>query len=238
MQINSFHRFKIESILEKKNTVEQDTESKSGIEYKKNIGYIKSDTGKTSSIAYKMSIGEALAAIDDMAGNISSKNPDILKDVLDKKYALADSLKPDLASHLKMLTGLNSIAIYLESKSPKSESNDRVISSYTAGVKEIEGKLKSSEITKEAADKEKADLKKAAQKDLDEGKEIYYNQIKQALPYYKEAVVAFTKSAENEILNIDKEEAKSDDLKSEENYTNWLSEVTKFTESILYGTKK
>ena len=238
MQINSFHRFKIESILEKKGKVEQDAESKSGIEYKKNIGYIKSDTGKTSSVAYKMSIGEALAAIDDMAGNIASKNPDILKDVLDKKYALADSLKPDLASHLKMLIGLNSIAVYLENKLPKNESNNRVISSYTSGLKEIEDKLKSGDITKEAADSEKADLKKEAQKDLDEGKEVYYNQIKQALPYYKEAVIAFTKSAENEITNIDKEEAKSDDLKSEDNYTDWLSEVTKFAESILYGTKK
>ena len=185
-----------------------------------------------------MSIGEALAAIDDMAGNIASKNPDILKDVLSKKYELADALKPELASHIKMLSGLNSIAIYLESKSPKSEANNRVISSYTSGIKEIDAKLKSGEITKEEATKEKADLKKAAQKDLDEGKEIYYNQIQQALPYYKEAVLAFTKSAENEILNIDKEEAKSDDIKSEENYTDWLSEVTKFTESILYGTKK
>lgn len=238
MQINSFHRFKIESILEKKSKVEQDAESKSGIEYKKNIGYLKSDTGKTSSVAYKMSIGEALAAIDDMAGNIASKNPDILKDVLSKKYELADALKPELASHIKMLSGLNSIAIYLESKSPKSEANNRVISSYTSGIKEIDAKLKSGEITKEEATKEKADLKKAAQKDLDEGKEIYYNQIQQALPYYKQAVLAFTKSAENEILNIDKEEAKSDDIKSEENYTDWLSEVTKFTESILYGTKK
>lgn len=238
MQINSFHRFKIESILEKKSKVEQDAESKSGIEYKKNIGYLKSDTGKTSSVAYKMSIGEALAAIDDMAGNIASKNPEILKDVLSKKYELADALKPELASHIKMLSGLNSIAIYLESKSPKSEANNRVISSYTSGIKEIDAKLKSGEITKEEATKEKADLKKAAQKDLDEGKEIYYNQIQQALPYYKQAVLAFTKSAENEILNIDKEEAKSDDIKSEENYTDWLSEVTKFTESILYGTKK
>jgi hypothetical protein len=63
-------------------------------------------------------------------------------------------------------------------------------------------------------------------------------QIQKALPYYKEAVFAFTQAASNEISNIDSEEAKVDDLKSEENYTDWLSSVTKFVESILYGTNK
>lgn len=238
MQINNFHSFKINSILEKSADVEQNKDSKSGIKYKENIGYLKSDTGKSSSIAYKMSIAEAIAAIDDMAGNISSKTPSILRDVTDRKYSLADSLKPDLQSHLKMLKGLNSIAVYLESKAPKSEANNKIATAYTEGVKEIEDQLKAGEITKEIADSRKMELKKAAQKDLDESKEIYYTQIQKALPYYKEAVLAFTQSASNEISNIDKEEAKADDLSSEENYTNWLSEVTKFSESILYGTKK
>jgi hypothetical protein len=232
MQVNNFHKFKINSILEK------DGESKSGIKYKENIGYIKSDTGKTSAISYKMAIGEALAAIDDMAGNISVKTPSVLRDVSDRKYSLADSLKPDLQSHLKMLKGLNSIASYLESKAPKSEANNKVVSSYNDGIKEIEDEQKSGKISKEIADGKKADLKKAAQKDLDEAKEVYYTQIQKALPYYKEAVFAFTQAASNEISNIDSEEAKVDDLKSEENYTDWLSSVTKFVESILYGTNK
>jgi hypothetical protein len=72
---------------------------------------------------------------------------------------------------------------------------------------------------------------------LDKAKNVYYSVIKEALPYFVEAVKAFKSGAILEIKNIDKEEAKENDIKSESNFTNWLEQATNIAIKILYKNK-
>ena len=73
--------------------------------------------------------------------------------------------------------------------------------------------------------------------DVDRAQDIYYTKMSEALPYFKEAVDAFKKGAILEIENVDKEEAKADNIKSESNYTDWLDRATNKSIEILYKNK-
>jgi hypothetical protein len=101
----------------------------------------------------------------------------------------------------------------------------------------LEKKIESGEVTSEDADQARADLKKDAKNDIDKAQNIYYAKMNEALPYFKEAVDAFKEGAILEIENVDKEEVKADNIKSESNYTDWLDQATNSTIRILYKNK-
>jgi len=245
--IINFHKF---SILEKKDPseggnayrgkeIDQDSPSKSGIEYKKNLSYQKADTGISSANSYLVFLAEAISAIDEMSGIIAVADPSILNDVNSKKTSLGSSLKPTVESHEKLWEGILGISDYLVKKTPINKAVSQVADSYSEGLKNLEKDLADGKITQEDMEKKKTDLTKAAAGDVDKAKDVYYQQVKSALPYYKEAIAAFKQGAILEIKNVDKEEAKGSDIKAEgDNYTDWLEQANKAAIKLLYATKK
>ena len=245
--IRNFHKF---SILEKKNPreggnayrgkeIDQDSPSKSGIEYKKNASYQKADTGKSSANSYLVFLAEAISDIDEMSGIVAVADPSILNDVNSKKTSLGSSLKPTVESHEKLWEGILEISDYLVKKTPSNKAVSQVAASYSAGLEKLEKELADGKITQEDIEKKKIELTKAAAGDVDKAKDVYYQQVKSALPYYKEAIAAFKQGAILEIKNVDKEEVKGSDIKAEgDNYTNWLEQANKAAIKLLYATKK
>jgi len=245
--IINFHKF---SILEKDNPreggnayrgkeIDQNSPSKSGIEYKKNLSYQKADTGKSSANSYLVFLAEAISAIDEMSGIIAVADPSILNDVNSKKTSLGSSLKPTLESHEELWKGILEISDYLVGKAPVNRSVEQVAGTYGDQLEKLEKQLADGKITKEAMEEMKIQLTKAAAGDVDKAKDVYYRQANSALPYYKEAIKAFKQGAILEIKNVDKEEAKGGDIKAEgDNYTNWLEQANKAAIKLLYATKK
>jgi hypothetical protein len=245
--ISTFHRF---SINEKDNPAEggnamrrgkmpidQDSPSKSGIEYKKNMTYQKADTGLTSANSYLIFLKEAVGAIDEMTTIVSLGDPELAKYANEKKINLGSALKATVDSHTRLWDGLSQLAKDLIDKKPINNSVNDISKSYQAGLDALEKDIESGKVPAEEAEQKRADLKKAAKEDIDKAQDIYYTKMAEALPYFKEAVDAFKQGAILEIKNVDKEEAKADDIKSESNYTDWLDQATKIAISTLYKNK-
>jgi hypothetical protein len=245
--VNNFHKFSINekdrpseggsSMRRGKMPIDQDSPSKSGIEYKKNMTYQKADTGLSSANSYLVFVSEAIGAIDEMSTIVSLGDPELAKYTNNKKISLGSGLEPNVKSHESLWKGLSELAQDLINKRPKNNSVDEISKSYQQQLDALEKKIESGEVTSEDADQARADLKKDAKNDIDKAQNIYYAKMNEALPYFKEAVDAFREGAILEIENVDKEEAKADNIKSESNYTDWLDQATNSTIRILYKNK-
>ena len=245
--VNNFHKFSINekdrpseggsSMRRGKMPIDQDSPSKSGIEYKKNMTYQKADTGLSSANSYLVFVSEAIGAIDEMSTIVSLGDPELAKYANGRKVDLGSGLEPNVKSHKSLWKGLSELAQELINKRPKNNSVDEISKSYQQQLDALEKKIESGEVTSEDADQARADLKKDAKNDIDKAQNIYYAKMNEALPYFKEAVDAFKQGAILEIENVDNEEAKADNIKSESNYTDWLDQATNLAISILYKNK-
>lgn len=245
--VNNFHKFSINekdrpseggsSMRRGKMPIDQDAPSKSGIEYKKNMTYQKADTGGTSANSYLVFLTDAVGAIDEMTTIVSLGKPELAKYANDKKVNLGSALKATVESHKELWEGLSKLAEELIKKKPTNNNTNDISKSYQAGIASLEKDIESGKVPKEEEDQKKAELKKAAMEDVDRAQDIYYTKMSEALPYFKEAVDAFKKGAILEIENVDKEEAKADNIKSESNYTDWLDRATNKSIEILYKNK-
>jgi hypothetical protein len=245
--VNTFHKFSINekdnpkeggsAMRRGKKEIDQNSPSKSGIEYKKNITYKKADTGITSANSYLIFLKEAVGAIDEMASIVALSEPELAKYSNQKKIELGSNLKSKLDSHLAMWDGLLDLADYLYENRPRNASVNNITKSYQDGLTKIEKDFKDKIISSKDYEQKKSDLRKFAQEDIDKAQDIYYQKMSEALPYFKEAVNSFKQGANVEIKNVDKEEAKSDDIKSESNFTNWLEQATQISIKTLYKNK-
>lgn len=246
--VNTFHKFTLNekdnpseggnSIRRGKKDIDQNSPSKSGIEYKKNMSYQKADTGITSANNYLVYISEAVNAIDEMTSIVASSKPELAKYANTKKTELGSSLEPNLESHIKVWDGLEDLATYLYDNKPKSGSNAEVIKKYQEDMMKLEKDMEDRKIPKGEYDQKKADIQKDARGKIDKAQDIYYRKMNEALPYFLEAIKAFKQGAIVEIKNVDKEEAKSGDINSESNFTDWLEQATQQSISTLYKNKK
>ncbi len=245
--VNNFHKFSINekdrpseggsSMRRGKMPIDQDSPSKSGIEYKKNMTYQKADTGLSSANSYLVFVSEAIGAIDEMSTIVSLGNPELAKYANGKKVDLGSALKATVESHKSLWEGLSKLAEELIKKKPTNKSVDEISKSYQGALDKLEKQIEKGEVTSEDADQARADLKRDAKNDVDKAQNIYYAKMNEALPYFKEAVDVFKEGAILEIENVDKEEAKADNIKSESNYTDWLDQATNSTIRILYKNK-
>jgi hypothetical protein len=245
--VNNFHKFSINekdrpseggsSMRRGKMPIDQDSPSKSGIEYKKNMTYQKADTGISSANSYKAFIEEAVGAIDEMTTIVSLGNPELAKYANGEKVNLGSALKATVESHKKLWEGLSKLAEEIIKEKPTNRSVDEISKIYQEQLAALEKQIESGEVTAEKADQARADLKKDAQDKVDLAQNIYFKKMSQALPYFKEAIDAFKEGAILEITNVDNEEAKADNIKSESNYTNYLEQATNSAIRILYKNK-
>lgn len=245
--LKSFHKFSINekdnpreggsSMRRGKKDIDQDSPSKSGIEYKKNISYKKSDTGMSSANSYLIFLKEAISAIDEMTAVIALVDPGAAKYANEKKVELGSNLEPNLDSHIDMWDGLLDLANYLYENKPKSASTDNIVKSYQESLDKLNKDVESGKIVKSEYEEKKADLKKAAEGDIDRAQDIVYQKMNEALPFFVQAISSFKEGALVEIKNVDKEEAKSDDIKSESNFTDWLDQATEISIKTLYKNK-
>lgn len=245
--VKNFHKFVINeknnpdeggsSIRRGKDKLDQDKPSKSGIEYKKNMSYSKSDTGRSSANAYLAMLKEAIGAIDEMTSIVASMKPELAKYSNSKKIELGSALENSLDSHISLWKGLESLASYLYENMPKSPVTKDIISKHQGEIQKMKKDRDSGVLSREEYTQKEDEIKKIAREELDKAKNVYYSVIKEALPYFVEAVKAFKSGAILEIKNVDKEEAKENDIKSESNFTNWLEQATNIAIKILYKNK-
>lgn len=225
--ITNYHQFNKASILEK--------EGDSG--NKKNISYEKSDTGKSSADSYKILLQEIFSTLDAMTAFISPANQNVLSTSASAKASLGSSLKNNVDSHKSLLTGLISLASTISKEMPTNTSTEKIGQAYVEQKTALEKDLKDEKITQEELDKKLEELKDAADKDVEKAKDVYYQKAPSVLEYYTEAIKAFAAGAKKDLDTIQKEEA-GEDIEGEDNFTDWLSDITDYAESVLYGSKK
>lgn len=246
--VSNFHKFVINekdnpseggnSIRRGKKEIDQNSPSKSGIEYKKNMSYQKADTGGTSYKSYVVFVTEAINAIDEMSSIAATAKPEINSSTNSEKTSLGSQLKPTVESHLKLWDDLERLAEKIDQEKPKNESIDDISDEYQKAISIIDKEKEEGKITEDQADDKKAETRKKFQERVDKAQALYYRKMDEAFPYFVNAIKAFKQGAILEIKNIDKEEAKSDNIKSESNFTDWLDQATNATISILYKNKK
>jgi hypothetical protein len=172
-----------------------------------------------------------------MSTIVSLGDPELAKYANSRKVDLGSGLEPNVKSHKSLWKGLSELAQELINKKPKNNSVDEISKSYQQQLDALEKQIEKGEVTAEEADQARADLKKDAQDKVDLAQNIYFKKMSQALPYFKEAIDAFKEGAILEITNVDNEEAKADNIKSESNYTNYLEQATNSAIRILYKNK-
>lgn len=225
--ISNYHQFSRESIFEKE----------SGDLDKKNISYEKADTGKSSADSYKILLQEIFSTLDAMTAFISPANQNVLSTSASTKASLGSSLKNNIDSHKSLLSGLITLASTISKEMPSNTSTEKIGQAYVEQKTALEKELKDGKITREELDKKLEELKDAADKDIEKAKDVYYQKAPSVLEYYTEAIKAFAAGAKKDLDTIQKEEA-GEDIESEENFTDWLSDITDYAEDVLYGSKK
>jgi len=225
--ISDYHNFYKNSLLEK----DGETEGK------KNISYEKADIGKSSADSYRILLQEMFSAIDAMTTFVSPANAKVLETVSNSKASLGSSLKNSVESHKTMLGELISLADTISKEMPKNTSTVNISKAYAEEKATIDKDLKDGKITQEESDTKIKELQDAADKEIEKSKDVYYQKAPEILKYYTEAIKAFSEGAKKDLDTIEKEEAK-EDIDSELNFTDWLSDITSYAEDVLYGTKK
>ncbi len=221
--ITDYHNFYKHSLLED--------------DRKKNISYEKADTGKSSADSYRILLQEIFSVIDAMTAFVSPANGKVLDVSSSTKASLGSSLKNKIDSHKSLLDGLIELSNKISKEMPTNNSIEQIGQAYIEQKKALEKDLKDGKITKEELDTKLQELEDAADKDVEKGKDVYYQKAPSVLKYYREAIKAFAVGARKDLDTIDKEEAK-EDIESELNLTDWLSDITKYAEDVLYGSKK
>lgn len=227
--ITNYHQFNRMSLLEK--------EDETGTGNKKNISYEKGDTGKSSASSYKILLQEIFSTLDAMVSFISPANQNVLSSSSSDKSSLASALKNNVDSHRSLLDGLISLADKISKEMPTNTSTEKIGQAYVEQKTSLEKDLKDGKITQEELDKKLDELKDAADKDIEKAKDVYYQKAPSVLEYYREAIKAFAAGAKKDLDIIQKEEG-SEDIEGEDNFTDWLSDITDYAESVLYGSKK
>lgn len=222
--ISDYHNFYKNSLLE-------------ADEPKKNLSYEKADTGKSSANSYKIMLQEIFSAIDAMTTFISPANPKVLQTASNGKSSLGSALKNSVESHLSMLDGLITLAGNISKEMPKNTSTVNISKAYADEKAIIDKDLKDGKITQEESDTKLKELQDAADKEIEKSKDVYYQKAPEILNYYVEAIKAFATGSKKDLETVKKEEA-GEDIESELNITDWLSDVTSYAEDVLYGTKK
>ena len=225
--ISNYHNFYRSSLLEK----EEETDTK------KNISYEKADTGKSSADSYRILLQEIFSAIDAMTTFVSPANSKVLQTASIGKSSLGSALKNTADSHRSLLSGLATLADTIAKEMPLNTSTVNISKAYADEKSVIDKDLKDGKITQEESDTKLKELQDAADKEMEKSKDVYYQKAPEILKYYSEAIKAFSEGAKKDLDTIEKEEAK-EDIDSELNFTDWLSDITDYAEAVLYGTKK
>jgi hypothetical protein len=225
--ISNYHNFYRSSLLEK----EEETDTK------KNISYEKADTGKSSADSYRILLQEIFSAIDAMTTFVSPANSKVLQTASNGKSSLGSALKNTADSHRSLLSGLATLADTIAKEMPLNTSTVNISKAYADEKSVIDKDLKDGKITQEESDTKLKELQDAADKEMEKSKDVYYQKAPEILKYYSEAIKAFSEGAKKDLDTIEKEEAK-EDIDSELNFTDWLSDITDYAEAVLYGTKK
>jgi flagellar motor protein MotB len=168
---------------------------------------------------------------------VSPANAKVLQTVSSTKSSLGSALKNSVDSHKSLLGGLITLADTISKEMPLNTSTVNISKAYADEKAIIDKDLKDGKITQEESDTKLKELQDAADKELEKSKDVYYQKAPEILKYYSEAIKSFSEGAKKDLDTIEKEEAK-EDIDSELNFTDWLSDITSYAESVLYGTKK
>lgn len=225
--ITNYHEFYKSSLLEKNEEKEP----------KKNISYEKADTGKSSADSYRIILQEIFSAIDAMTTFISPAEPKVLQTASSGKASLGSALKNTADSHRSLLSGLITLAGTISKEMPLNTSTVNIANAYAEQKAIIDKELKDEKITKEESDTKLKEIRTAAEKDIEKSKDVYFQKAPEILKFYTEAIKAFSEGAKKDLDTIEKEEG-TEDIESELNFTDWLSDITDYADDVLAGTKK
>ena len=238
MEIKSFQDFIIRGKIYEKNgdPVEQNTPTKTGIEYRDNMNIPKHDTGDDSAGLYTIFLTQASTVLNSMATNVTPINPEKGSGTLNRIVALSGDIKPTYESHRKLWGEIEKISDYAggdwknSSKGELSSLNafDQkgvVLDAFKKNMQELKGKHETKEITDSQYEEEAKQLRAEANSQLDKARGLYYMKIGQALDYYMQAIKVYKQGALLCLQNMESE--------SEENKTTGKKYLDVITNSAI-----
>lgn len=239
MDIKTFHDFRI---YEKKgDSVEQNTPSKTGNDYRDNMNIPKQDTGDDSAGLYTIFLTQATSVLKSMSSNIAPINPDKGNTSINRITAISGDIKPTYESHRKLWDEIEKISDYLggdwqnASKGELSSLNafdqeGLVLDTFRKGVTDLDQQRTTKKINDTQYEEEVSKLRVEANSQLIKSNSLYYMKIGKALDYYMQAVKVYKKGAIVSLQNMESESGEKENSTSGKKY---LEIITKEAKNIL-----
>ncbi len=217
MKIKSFHNFRVsERIYEKKDPPEQNTPTKTGIDYRDNMDIPKQDTGDDSAGLYTIFLTQASTVLNSMSTNVAPINPDKGSTAANRIVALIGNIKPTYESHKKLWNEIEKISDYVggdwknSSKGQLSSLNafdpeGVVLDAFKKNMQELKSKQDTKKITDSQYEEEAKQLRMEVNSQLDKSRGLYYMKIGQVLDYYMQAIKVYKQGALLCLQNMESE---------------------------------
>ncbi len=239
MEIRKFHDFRI---YEKKgDPVEQNTPTKTGIDYRDNMDIPKQDTGDDSAGLYTIFLTQAASVLKSMSTNVSPINPDKGNTSINRITAISGDIKPTYESHRKLWDEIEKISDYLggdwqnASKGELSSINafdqeGLVLDTFRKSITDLDQQRNTKKINDTQYEEQAKELRLEANSKLTKSNSLYFMKIGKALDYYMQAVKVYKKGAIVCLQNMESESGEKENSTSGKKY---LQVITREAKNIL-----
>ena len=239
MEIRKFHDFRI---YEKKgDPVEQNTPTKTGIDYRDNMDIPKQDTGDDSAGLYTIFLTQAASVLKSMSTNVSPINPDKGNTSINRITAISGDIKPTYESHRKLWDEIEKISDYLggdwqnASKGELSSINafdqeGLVLDTFRKSITDLDQQRNTKKINDTQYEEQAKELRLEANSKLTKSNSLYFMKIGKALDYYMQAVKVYKKGA---IVCLQNMESESEEKENSTSGKKYLQVITREAKNIL-----
>jgi hypothetical protein len=239
MEIKTFHDFRI---YEKKgDPVEQNTPTKTGIDYRDNMDIPKQDTGDDSAGLYTIFLTQAASVLKSMSTNVAPINPDKGNTSMNRITAISGNIKPTYESHAKLWDEIEKISDYLggdwqnASKGELSSINafdqeGLVLDAFRKSITDLDQQRNTKKINDTQYEEQAKEIRLEANSKLTKSNSLYFMKIGKALDYYMQAIKVYKKGAMVCLQNMESESEEKENSTSGKKY---LQIITKEAKNIL-----
>lgn len=239
MEIRTFHDFRI---YEKKgDPVEQNTPTKTDIDYRDNMNIPKQDTGDDSAGLYTIFLTQAASVLKSMSTNVSPINPDKGNTSMNRITAISGNIKPTYESHIKLWGEIEKISDYLggdwqnASKGELSSINafdqeGLVLDTFRKSITDLDQQRNTKKINDTQYEEQVKEIRLEANSKLTKSNSLYFMKIGKALDYYMQAIKVYKKGA---IVCLQNMESESEEKENSTTGKKYLQIITKEAKNIL-----
>jgi hypothetical protein len=239
MEIKTFHDFRI---YEKKgDPVEQNTPTKTDIDYRDNMNIPKQDTGDDSAGLYTIFLTQAASVLKSMSTNVAPINPDKGNTSMNRITAISGDIKPTYESHTKLWDEIEKISDYLggdwqnASKGELSSINafdqeGLVLDAFRKSITDLDQQRNTKKINDTQYEEQAKEIRLEANSKLTKSNSLYFMKIGKALDYYMQAIKVYKKGA---IVCLQNMKSESEEKENSTSGKKYLQIITKEAKNIL-----